>query len=96
LPLNPSALDQIPQIKTQVLVNLDSFNLEATPLTTVTGATWTQLHAQTVQPGNNDGNELYFTFLDDVTHQYPNGTNNPAGFNLPDSAWPFFVLHPHP
>ncbi len=96
LPLNPSDLDQIPQIKTQVLVNLDSFNLEATPLTTVTGATWTQLHAQTAQAGNNDGNELYFTFLDDVTHQYPNGTNNPAGFNVPDSAWPFFVLHPRP
>ena len=62
----------------------------------MTGATWTQLHAQTVQPGNNDGNELYFTFLDDVTHQYPNGTNNPAGFNVPDWAWLFFVQHPRP
>jgi hypothetical protein len=29
-------------------------------------------------------------------HQYPNGTNNPAGFNLPDWVWPFFVLHPCP
>ena len=96
LPLNPSDLDQIPQIKTQVLVNLDSFNLEATPVTTSTAATWTQLHAQTVQPGNNDGNELYFAYLDDVTHQYPNGTNNPVGFNLPDWVWPFFVLHPRP
>ena len=38
LPLDPSDLDRIPQIKTQVLLNLDSFNLEATPLTTVTGA----------------------------------------------------------
>ncbi len=96
IPLNPSDLDQIPQIKTQVLLNLDSFNLEATPLTTVTGGTWTELHAQTGQPGNNDGNELYFAFLDDVTHQYPNGTNNPVGFNLPDWVWPFFVLHPRP
>jgi len=96
LPLDPSDLDQIPQIKTQVLLNLDSFNLEAAPLTTVTGPTWTQLHAQTGQPGNTDGNELFFTFLDDVTHQYPNGTNNPVGFNLPDLAWPFFVQHPRP
>ena len=96
LPLDPSDLDQIPQIKTQVLLNLDSFNLEATPITTVTGPTWTQLHAQTGQPGNTDGNELFFTFLDDVTHQYPNGTNNPVGFNLSDLAWPFFVQHPRP
>ena len=96
LPLNPSDLEQIPQIKTQVLVNLDSFNLEATPIATLTGATWTLLHAQTAQPGNIDGNELYFAYLDDVTHQYPNGTNNPAGFNLPDWVWPFFVLHPRP
>ncbi len=96
LPLNPSDLDQIPQIKNRILVNLDSFNLEATPVTTLTGATWTELRAQTPQPGNIDGNELYFAFLDDVTHQYPNGTNNPFGFNLPDWVWPFFVQHPLP
>jgi dienelactone hydrolase len=96
LPLNPSALDQIPQIKTQVLLNLDSFNLEATPVTTSSAAAWTELHAQTGQPGNIDGNELYFAFLDDVTHQYPNGTNNPIGFNLPDWVWPFFAVHPRP
>jgi predicted esterase len=96
LPLDPADLDQIPQIKSQVLLNLDSFNLEATPLTTVTAPTWTQIHGQTGQAGNNDGNELFFSFLDDVTHQYPNGTNNPVGFNLPDLAWPFFVQHPRP
>lgn len=97
LPLNPSDLDQIPQIKNQILLNLDSFNLEATPVTTLAGATWTELRAQTPQPGNIDGNELYFAFLEDVTHQYPNGTNNPPfDFNLPDRVWPFFVQHPHP
>ena len=31
LPLDPSDLDQIPQIKTQVLLNLDSFNLKKPP-----------------------------------------------------------------
>lgn len=97
LPLNPSDLDQIPQIKNQILLNLDSFNLEATPVTTLAGATWTELRAQTPQPGDIDGNELYFAFLEDVTHQYPNGTNNPPfDFNLPDRVWPFFVQHPHP
>jgi len=96
LPLDPSDLDRIPQIKSQVLLNLDSFNLEATALTTSTAATWTQLRSQTGQPGNADGNELFFTFLDEVTHQYPNGTNNPLGFNLADWAWPFFVQHPRP
>jgi poly(3-hydroxybutyrate) depolymerase len=96
LPLNPATLQRIPQIKTKVLVNLDSFNLAATPLTTVAGPNFTQLHATTPQRGNNDGNEVYFVYLDEVTHQYPNGTNNPEGFNLPDLAWPFFVAHPRP
>ena len=97
LPLNPSLLDRIPQIKSKILVTLDSFNLEATPVTTVTNATWTEVHAQTPQPGNVDGNEVYFTFLDDVGHEYPNGSNNPPiNFNLPDRVWPFFVAHPHP
>ncbi len=94
LPLNPSLLDRIPQIKTQILVNLDSFNLAATPVSTLTGATWTEFRAQTPQAGNVDGNELYFTFLDDVTHEYPNGRN--SGFNLPDRVWPFFLQHPRP
>jgi poly(3-hydroxybutyrate) depolymerase len=97
LPLDPADLDRIPQIKTQVLLNLDSFNLQAAPLTTVTGPTTTQIHGQTTQPGNNDGNELFFTFLDDVTHQYPNGRNNfPLNFNVPDVVWPFFLQHPRP
>jgi polyhydroxybutyrate depolymerase len=96
LPLDPSDLDRIPQIKTQVLMNLDSFNLRAAPITTTTGGIWTQLHAQAGQPGNTDGNELFYTFLDEVTHQYPNGSNNPMGFNVPDLAWPFFVQHPRP
>jgi poly(3-hydroxybutyrate) depolymerase len=94
LPLNPALLDQIPQIKTQILLNLDSFNLEATPVTSLTSATWTEFRAQTPQAGNVDGNELYFAFLDDVTHEYPNGTN--SAFNLPDRVWPFFLQHPRP
>jgi poly(3-hydroxybutyrate) depolymerase len=97
LPLDPADLDRIPQIKSLVLLNLDSFNLDAAAITTSTGATSTQLRSQTGQPGNADGNELFFTFLDDVTHQYPNGTNNPPlQFNVPDFAWPFFVQHPRP
>jgi hypothetical protein len=89
---------QIPQIKNRSLVNLDSFNLEATPVTTVTGATGTELGAQTQQTGNLDGNELHLAFLDDVTHQYPNGTNNlPLGSTLPIGSGlvcPFFAQHP--
>ena len=96
LPLNPADLQRIPQIKSTILVNLDSFNLKATPVTALAGPNFTQLHATTAQPGNTDGNEVYFVYLDDVTHQYPNGRNNPAGFNLPDLAWPFFVRHPRP
>ena len=88
LPLTASDLEQIPQIKSMISVNLDSFNLKSAPLTTTTGPTFTQFHAQAAQPGNNDGNELFFTFLDDVRHQYPN--------TVPDFAWPFFERHPRP
>jgi predicted esterase len=94
LPLNPALLDQIPQVKTQILLHLDSFNLAATPVASVTNATWTEFRAQTPQAGNLDGNELFFTFLDDVTHEYPNGNN--SAFNLPNRVWPFFVQHPRP
>jgi hypothetical protein len=94
LPLDPAELDQIPPIKNLILVTLDSFNLEATPVTTLTGRHWTEIRAQTPQPGNIDGNELYFAFLGGVIHQYPNGSNHP--FNLPDRVWPFFVRHPLP
>jgi poly(3-hydroxybutyrate) depolymerase len=88
LPLTPSALERIPQIKSMIAVNLDSFNLDGAPLTTTTGVTFTQLHARAAQPGNSDGNEVLFTFLDDVTHQYPD--------TVPDFAWPFFQRHPRP
>jgi dienelactone hydrolase len=94
LPLNPADLRQIPLITNQVLLNVDSFNLDPAHVTATTAAFSTELHAQTAQPGNSDGNELYFTFLDGVIHQYPNGTNNINGFNLPDLVWPFFVQHP--
>jgi poly(3-hydroxybutyrate) depolymerase len=88
LPLDPAALDRIPQIKTTLVVNLDSFNLKPAPLTAVTGPNMTQLRWQTAQPGNTSGNELYFTFLNDVPHAYPN--------DLPDLVWPFFLQHPRP
>ena len=71
-----------------ISVNLDSLNLKSAPLTSTTGPNFTQLHAQAAQPGNNDGNEVFFTFLDDVTHQYPD--------TEPDFAWPFFEDHPRP
>jgi len=88
LPLAASALEQIPQIKSMISVNLDSFNLQSAPLTTTTGPTSTQFHAQAAQRGNNDGNELFFTFLDDVRHQYPD--------TVPGFAWPFFERHSRP
>jgi hypothetical protein len=88
LPLNPSDLDRIPQIKTMIVVNTDSFNLKVAPLTTTTSPVATQLRARTAQSGNTDLNELYFTLLRGVTHQYHD--------DLPDLVWPFFVRHPRP
>lgn len=88
LPLTPSALEQIPQIKSLMSVHVDSFNLQSAPLATTTDPMFTQFHAQTTQPGNSDGNEVFFTFLKGVPHRYPN--------TVPDFAWPFFEQHPRP
>lgn len=88
LPLAPSALEQIPQIKGMIWVNLDSFNLQSAPLTTTTSPTFTQFHAETTQSGNSDDNEAFFTFLHGVRHEYPD--------TVPDFAWPFFEQHPRP
>ena len=43
------------------------------------------------------GYTLIFSVLDDVRHEYPNGTNNPPNqFSMPDRAWTFFERHPQP
>ena len=36
------------------------------------------------------GSELHFVVLDEVEHEYPNGRNNPRGFDMPDLLWRFF------
>lgn len=58
LPLAPSALNQIPQLKSRLIVSLDSYNLSDTLVATVTDPDFTELRAQTPQPGNLDGNEF--------------------------------------
>jgi dienelactone hydrolase len=97
LPLAPSALNKISQLKSRLIVSLDSYNLSDTLVATVTDPDFTELTAQIPQQGNLDGNEFHFSILGGVEHEYPNGTNNPPiNFNLPDLVWPFFVAHPMP
>jgi hypothetical protein len=33
---------------------------------------------------------LQFTVLRHVEHEYPNGKNNPEGFNMAEMLWPYF------
>ena len=40
--------------------------------------------------------ELQFTMLEGVTHQFPNGRNNPAGFGAAAHFVRFFAAHPLP
>ena len=40
--------------------------------------------------------ELQFTMLEGVTHQFPNGRNNPAGFEAAAHFVRFFAAHPLP
>jgi polyhydroxybutyrate depolymerase len=96
LPLAPAALKKVPQLNSRIDVTLESLDLEASPISSVTDPHWTELTAQTPQPGNLDGNEFIFGILDEVGHSYPNGSNNLHGFNLPDRAWLFFTGHALP
>jgi N-acetylmuramoyl-L-alanine amidase CwlA len=36
---------------------------------------------------------MRFAVLDGVSHQYPNGRNNPAGFAAAPEFWNFFQTH---
>jgi poly(3-hydroxybutyrate) depolymerase len=96
LPLAPAAIKRLPYLNSHLLVTAASFNLEATPMIAHQEAGWTELRAETPQAGNQDGNVFSFGLFEGVTHQYPNGTNNPLGFNMPDHVWPFFEQHPRP
>lgn len=96
LPLAPAALNRVPLLSSRIDVLLESLDLEDTPVSIVTDPHWTELTAQTPQPGNLDGNEFIFGILDEVRHEYPNGTNNLHGLNSPDRAWLFFTSHALP
>jgi hypothetical protein len=42
------------------------------------------------KPGHKNTKPLQFTLLQDVEHEYPNGKNNPEGFNMAEMLWPYF------
>jgi dienelactone hydrolase len=91
VPLDPAELEASPAISTVVRDLLCSVGLDDTPVARVLRfPRSTELHWETPLPGNEDGNELVFEVLAGVTHEYPNGRNNPAGFVMADRAWEFF------
>jgi hypothetical protein len=96
LPLDPAELLEIDQVRGFVVTYLVSIGLARTPYRTVTARSLTEGRWSTPVPGNANGNVLHFTVLDNVTHQYPNGSNNPEHIAMTDLLWPFFVAHPLP
>jgi len=56
----------------------------------------TREHSTRLRWSGADGAELQFTMLAGVTHQFPNGRNNPAGFEAAAHFARFFAAHPLP
>jgi polyhydroxybutyrate depolymerase len=90
LPLNPVTLLTTPPVGAFLTAHVATLGLDrdlfgASALTHSTTVRW-------------PATDPTFTFgaLDEVTHQYPNGRNNPFGFALAPEFWEFFERHPLP
>ena len=96
VPLDPAALLASPVISGFVRDQLASLGLSDAGSSVRGTRIETELQWTTPLPGNSDGNVVLFSVLAGVTHQYPNGGNNPNGFVMADRAWTFFERHPQP
>ncbi|HEY6886125.1 MAG TPA: PHB depolymerase family esterase [Solirubrobacter sp.] len=89
LPLDPVAILTTPRLESYISVALQTLGLDE------------GLYGVMAQPHSTSfrwpatGNEPVFRFaiLDGVTHEYPNGTNNPNGFTAASEFADFFAEH---
>jgi polyhydroxybutyrate depolymerase len=90
LPLNPLDLLAIPVVQSTLARTLNALGLDPGNFGTLSKPHSTSVRWPAVRP------VLRFTLLDGVTHQYPNGHNNPGGFAAAREFWRFFLANPGP
>lgn len=88
LPLNPLDLLAVPVVQATLAPVLDALGLDRADFGTVSRPHVTTVRWPAVHP------RFRFSALEGVTHQYPNGRNNPAGFAAAREFWRFFRAHP--
>jgi polyhydroxybutyrate depolymerase len=87
LPLNPFALLREPVVASTLQAHLDTLGLDRDRFGVLAAARSTELRWPASDP------VFRFGLLAGVTHQYPNGRNNPAGFAVAPEFWEFFRGH---
>jgi polyhydroxybutyrate depolymerase len=95
LSLDPRAFLAEPVIASFVEDHLDTLGLDRSDLATRRRAHSTQLRWPAAGAGPG-GAVFRFAMLAGLRHRYPNGSNNPAGFEAAPRLWDFFVDHPLP
>ena len=89
LPLDPAEILATPAIAATLGTLQRSLGLTREPTAVRTSARATRLRW-------SGAGELQFTMLAGVTHQFPNGRNNPGGFVAAAHFADFFAAHPLP
>jgi poly(3-hydroxybutyrate) depolymerase len=92
LPLDPLALLAEPVIRSTIGAHLATLGLDAGDFGVISDRRSTSLRWPATGTGA-DGALMRFAVLDGLQHKYPNGRNNPAGFEAAPEFWAFFRTH---
>jgi hypothetical protein len=93
LPLDPRALMGEQVIASAIEAHLKTAGLREDDVAIHTHAHSTSLRWPATGSGPGGG-LMRFSVLEGLHHNYPNGRNNPAGFEAAPQFWDFFVDHP--
>jgi poly(3-hydroxybutyrate) depolymerase len=92
LPLDPLALLTEPVIESTIGAHLATVGLDPRDFGVLGGPRSTSFRWPAT--GTGTGGALFrFAVLDGLQHKYPNGGNNPAGFEAAPEFWDFFRTH---
>jgi polyhydroxybutyrate depolymerase len=95
LPLDPLALLTEPIVQSAIAAHVSTLGLDATDFGTVGRPHSTSFRWPAA--GTGPGGGLFrFAMVEGLRHQYPNATNNPAGFAAAPEFWSFFESNPLP
>ncbi len=92
LPLDPLALLAEPVIRSTVTAHVATLGLDAGDFGVISDQRSTSFRWPATGTGA-EGAVMRFAVLDGLAHKYPNGRNNPAGFEAAPEFWAFFRTH---